>query len=228
MSPDPLAGDILNPQSLNRYTYVMNNPTNWTDPLGLFLAGPGLSIFDPFLNDGLAGLAGVGVGGPVTPGTLGPRGGGGGTGTRKPPRSPQTQVSCAALREEAAQLGATLESMSHSAGLGAAGLWFTTAIGAAFELPSFGSDSPVTVALGSGAAFFTAAAIDTGAVGSALSSFASGNLNQLESFAFNQIEDLALKGLASGIPKVGPWAEHLANAAQQAQDLANEAPGACK
>src|SRR5207245_5403293 len=35
MSPDPLAGDILNPQSLNRYAYVTNNPTSMIDPLGL-------------------------------------------------------------------------------------------------------------------------------------------------------------------------------------------------
>ena len=35
MTPDPVAGDITNPQSLNRYAYVLNNPTNSTDPLGL-------------------------------------------------------------------------------------------------------------------------------------------------------------------------------------------------
>jgi len=35
LSPDPLEGDITNPQSLNRYAYVLNNPTNKTDPLGL-------------------------------------------------------------------------------------------------------------------------------------------------------------------------------------------------
>ncbi len=36
LSPDPKAGNITNPQSLNRYAYVLNNPTNGIDPLGLF------------------------------------------------------------------------------------------------------------------------------------------------------------------------------------------------
>lgn len=35
MSPDPVGGDISNPQSLNRYAYVFNDPTSFTDPLGL-------------------------------------------------------------------------------------------------------------------------------------------------------------------------------------------------
>ncbi len=34
-SPDPLGGSITNPQSLNRYAYVLNNPTSLTDPMGL-------------------------------------------------------------------------------------------------------------------------------------------------------------------------------------------------
>jgi RHS repeat-associated protein len=34
-SPDPIAGSISNPQSLNRYSYVQNQPVNATDPLGL-------------------------------------------------------------------------------------------------------------------------------------------------------------------------------------------------
>ncbi len=35
-SPDPLAGSIGNPQSLNLYTYVLSNPLNLVDPFGLF------------------------------------------------------------------------------------------------------------------------------------------------------------------------------------------------
>ena len=36
LSPDPVGGSIFNPQSLNRYAYVLNNPTNFIDPLGLW------------------------------------------------------------------------------------------------------------------------------------------------------------------------------------------------
>jgi len=35
LSPDPVAGSIFDPQSLNRYAYVLNNPTTLIDPLGL-------------------------------------------------------------------------------------------------------------------------------------------------------------------------------------------------
>jgi RHS repeat-associated protein len=35
LSPDPLGGDLSNPQSLNRYAYVLNNPATFVDPLGL-------------------------------------------------------------------------------------------------------------------------------------------------------------------------------------------------
>jgi RHS repeat-associated protein len=34
MSADPLAGDVSNPQSLNRYSYVLNNPLSLNDPTG--------------------------------------------------------------------------------------------------------------------------------------------------------------------------------------------------
>jgi RHS repeat-associated protein len=35
MSPDLLAGDVYNPQSLNRYPYALNSPCSLADPLGL-------------------------------------------------------------------------------------------------------------------------------------------------------------------------------------------------
>ncbi|MFM7293417.1 MAG: RHS repeat-associated core domain-containing protein, partial [Burkholderiales bacterium] len=36
MSADPLLQDPMNGQSYNRYSYVLNNPTNLTDPTGFF------------------------------------------------------------------------------------------------------------------------------------------------------------------------------------------------
>jgi RHS repeat-associated protein len=34
MSPDPLGGTVGNPQSMNRYSYVVNNPETFVDPYG--------------------------------------------------------------------------------------------------------------------------------------------------------------------------------------------------
>ncbi len=37
LTPDPLGGDIYNPQSLNRYAYAWNNPATLTDPTGMYV-----------------------------------------------------------------------------------------------------------------------------------------------------------------------------------------------
>jgi len=42
MRPDPVAGGIGNPQSLNRYAYTQNDPVNFVDPLGLYSGDPGM------------------------------------------------------------------------------------------------------------------------------------------------------------------------------------------
>src|SRR3989442_872619 len=47
LSPDPIGGDISNPQSLNRYAYVLNNPTSLIDPLGLQWITSGANPADP-------------------------------------------------------------------------------------------------------------------------------------------------------------------------------------
>ena len=35
LSTDPLAGDITDPQTLNKYAYVRNNPIGYVDPSGM-------------------------------------------------------------------------------------------------------------------------------------------------------------------------------------------------
>jgi RHS repeat-associated protein len=39
-SRDPWPANAMNPQSLNRYPYVLNNPATLVDPYGLFCVGP--------------------------------------------------------------------------------------------------------------------------------------------------------------------------------------------
>ncbi len=86
-SPDPIAGSVADPQSLNRYGYVLNDAVNLTDPAGLVplglclidgscpfpvWRGPGPTGFDVGWNAlDILGLAFS----PVTNGPPGPRGG---------------------------------------------------------------------------------------------------------------------------------------------------------
>jgi RHS repeat-associated protein len=83
LTSDPYLGsaDIGNPQSLNRYSYVMNNTTDLIDPSGLYISGtpgvPGIGM----LGDDLTGpYRLLGLDGEPIPGEInvadGPRGGG--------------------------------------------------------------------------------------------------------------------------------------------------------
>ncbi len=63
MSPDPLGGDLTNPQSLNKYAYALNNPLINTDPTGLYVCKDGkdgacTSDQDKAFEKSLAGLRG--------------------------------------------------------------------------------------------------------------------------------------------------------------------------
>jgi len=57
-SPDPYRGSMStgNPQSFNRYSYVGNEPTNFVDPSGLFMAPPrSISFLEFCMRSGLCG-----------------------------------------------------------------------------------------------------------------------------------------------------------------------------
>jgi hypothetical protein len=61
MSPDPIAGEGANPQTLNRYTYSINDPINGTDPTGLFCpTKKGLVSFCTNFNWYMTGIGAVG------------------------------------------------------------------------------------------------------------------------------------------------------------------------
>jgi RHS repeat-associated protein len=97
LRPDPVAGSIADPQSMNRYAYVANDPVNLVDPEGLLIISPSIiqSISDWFNNiisisadysiyPGGWGFGGGGsLGGGIGPGDGGSGGGAGGGGPQK-------------------------------------------------------------------------------------------------------------------------------------------------
>ena len=70
MSADPLGGSPLNPQSLNRYAYVVNNSINHTDPSGM-LCKAGRSCWGDGWNDAGGGGGGAELGTGDDPGQYG-------------------------------------------------------------------------------------------------------------------------------------------------------------
>jgi RHS repeat-associated protein len=67
-TPDPSRGSVMNPQSLNLYSYVRDNPTNYVDPFGLGLCPPLCAVVEQPDGEGVTcdcspGGAGGGGGG---------------------------------------------------------------------------------------------------------------------------------------------------------------------
>jgi RHS repeat-associated protein len=54
-SPDPIAGSVADPQTLNLFAYVRNDPINSTDPSGMFIA--------PLLRNLFSSFSGLSAGG---------------------------------------------------------------------------------------------------------------------------------------------------------------------
>jgi len=62
MSPDPVPGNVTDPQSWNRYAYVRNKPLTFTDPNGMFFVdaiGPGSAVA-PGIGTIIGGLIDLG------------------------------------------------------------------------------------------------------------------------------------------------------------------------
>jgi RHS repeat-associated protein len=58
---DPMPGLILSPKTLNRYTYVGNNPINFVDPSGLWEISLGAKIGAMLAGGGEIGISDVGI-----------------------------------------------------------------------------------------------------------------------------------------------------------------------
>jgi RHS repeat-associated protein len=231
LTPDPAgmaAVDPTNPQSWNRYAYVMNNPTTWIDFAGLdecyawdiscFIGGDNDGGGDPPPPPGVGPLVYLSQ----DAGTI-PNSGGGNGGNA--PNKPKT---CTAAQQVAAQLAKSFESASKSSGWIAFGTGVATALSGAGEGITFGGDTPVTITFGSMTGFFGTASVITGGAAGALNSFASGNLTSLNNFGWSQLANLTAKAAASRIPAVERWSETIGDLAEQASDLTQNAAEVCQ
>jgi hypothetical protein len=96
MQPDPLglgAADVTNPQSLNRYSYVGNDPVNFVDPLGLMLCFARFMISSTYENGHLVSETWEFLG-IFCYGGFGGGGGGGGGGQQSGEQEKQSLPNC--------------------------------------------------------------------------------------------------------------------------------------
>lgn len=230
-SPDPAgtaAANPANPQSWNRYAYVLNSPTSYTDTLGLGVCGyqlhgwpeEGLYWFEPIFCFGRNS---------PQPQTSNTEGGGGGGGSSSGPGSPAPQSpTCTALKRAIGQLGETLQQTSDKLNSLAIVGGVATFIGGLGEGPSAGLDTPGTITAGTFTAAAESGSLITGAAAALFSSYANGNTSALTNFNASNLVGLAVTLTASKIPFVKRLGQTLGDAASQAVGLAQQAQGGCQ
>jgi RHS repeat-associated protein len=242
MSPDPFGGDILNPQTLNRYTYVLNNPASLIDPLGLcptgtvpVVWGDGQTYCQP--GSGLGGGNGEPGGctsftAPASGDCPSPTYGPGGLIGPLPTQTPQTQTpQCTALQRDAGLIADQLKSNAESLGLLTLGGGLVSAILTAGEEGTAGLDTPLTLTAYHATQIFAALGILELGASAAFESYASGgSLAALKNFAWDQFATLVGGAAAelSGVPILSRFAEPLGDLAGRAASLANQAEVACR
>ena len=249
-SPDPAgiaAANPANPQSWNRYAYVMNDSVLFIDSFGLDPAEPctvGPFTFDcPTTTVTVWGSANVfsgggaagGFGTPECPACTGLLYGGGGLRGRGPgsgngpggPSSPQTP-SCTALKKMIGQLGQTLDNTSNTLNLIAIAGGVATFVGGLGEAPSGGLDTPATITAGTFTAAAETGSLITGAAGALFDSFANGNTSALRNFNTSSLTGLAVTLTSSKLPFLKRYGQTIGDLAQQALSLTQQAQGGCQ
>lgn len=232
-SPDPagIAANPANPQSWNRYAYVLNMPLLFVDPTGLHYEKACVSAGgtqtcswvwydDPFPADFAMSLSNPQGG----PGLGGGPGGGAGSGSGSGPQTP----TCTGLRKMAGQIGQSLQQAAKGLGVIAAASGIAAGIFSVGEPATFGLDTPGAITAGS---FMSAAA--TGALvaevaATGLKAYANCNLDALTNFNVSKLFSLAATLAASRLPFLNRFADTMGDAAEQAADLVNKAQGGCQ
>jgi len=167
--PDPYIQNIYDPQSLNRYAYVRNNPLKYTDPSGNFICGGACLFF--------AGVAAWTIAGAVV--------------------AAATNMISQIVSNDASMFDGTMDwgSAGKSAGYGAVG-GFVSGITAGVVSPLFTGTTGAAAIIGSGAT--GAASVMMGGVATQ-ATFNAANGNPLTENVFDAAVDGAVWGGVGGV-----------------------------